>query len=384
MSDILVIGGGITGASTAYWLSCEGHRVTLLEERSIAAMGSGWSLGGVRRSGRDAAELDLAKLAVSLWPTLDERLDASTEYRQNGNLRLARTPAEVDSIRRMIDEQTALGLEMQFLPDIASVHAVAPAVSDTVLAASFCPSDGHANPALSTRAFAVAASRNGAVVRQGIAVDRIIVADGRVRGVVTREGEISASTVVVAAGIGTPRLLSPLGLALPLHHSLVTVMQTPPQRPQFAQVFGVANADCAGRQEVDGRFRVTSGIESWHGDVTTWTTQDLAPEPAAIDRLRARIAGVLPVIGSLSVGAVWGGLIDLTPDALPVIDAPPEIGGLIVAAGFSGHGFCIGPATGQVVCDLALRRAPRLPLDAFRLSRFKFLAGVHADLTLHG
>src|SRR5262249_31018365 len=117
MPDIVVIGGGITGAATADALAREGHAVTLVEAGSIAAMACGWTLGGVRQSGRDPAELPLARAAVAIWAELGETLGADVEYRRDGNLRLARTPAEVDVIRALVASQREQGLDIDFLPD---------------------------------------------------------------------------------------------------------------------------------------------------------------------------------------------------------------------------------------------------------------------------
>ncbi len=384
MPDIVIVGGGIVGTTAAYWLASEGHEVLLLEAHTIAAMGSGWSLGGVRQSGRDPAELPLAQAAVKLWPTLAERLGRDVEYRQHGNVRLARTPDEVGVIRGIVAEQRALGLDLTFLPDNRAVRAVAPGISEHVLAASFCPTDGHANPALTTATFAAAATRSGAIVREGVAVKRVVVERGRVTGLETTDGFVPAGTVVLAAGILTPDLLQPLGHTLPLEINVVTVLQTEPLPHGLAQVFGVANADCAGRQEVDGRLRVTSGIGRWPGTASAWRDTNLTPRVDAVASLKALVGHVVPAFEASRAPRVWGGLIDLTPDALPVIDRPDGIEGLVVAAGFSGHGFGIGPVTGQLVSDLAIGRAPRLPIAPFKLSRFDARASSQAKLTLHG
>ncbi|HET7032274.1 MAG TPA: FAD-binding oxidoreductase [Casimicrobiaceae bacterium] len=384
MPDIVVIGGGITGTATTDALAREGHAVTLIEARSIAAMASGWTLGGVRQSGRDPAELPLASAAVALWAGLRDVLDTDVEYRRNGNLRLARTPAEVDVIRTLVASQRARGLDIDFLPDAAAVRAIAPALSPDILAASFCPTDGHANPIKATHAFAESARRHGATIREGVAATAIRAARDRVTGVETDAGFIAANRVVVAAGVNTAELLRPLDLDLPLSIKIVTVVQSEPLAPCLDQVFGVANADCAGRQEADGRLRYTGGLGEWGFDPAQWTTDSLAPSASDVRKVVALVARVLPAAGSAPIARTWRGLIDLTPDALPVIDAPESVAGLVVAAGFSGHGFCLGPISGLLCADLALARRPRLDLSAFRLGRFKDKAIAAAEPTLHG
>jgi sarcosine oxidase, subunit beta len=384
LRSIIVIGGGITGCATACELARRGHAVRLLEARRIAAMASGWTLGGVRQSGRHPAELPLAKAAVAAWPGLSEALGHDTGYHRHGNLRLARTVAEAAAIQQLVDHQTRLGLDLRFHGGNAAVRAIAPALSGNVVAASFCPTDGYADPVAATRAYASAAEKAGAAIDEGISVQAIVARNGRVEGVDTSTGFIAADIVVVAAGIHTPRLIAPLGLPLPLDVTLVQVVQTIAEPHAFAQVFGVANADCAGRQEPSGRYRFTSGLETWAGDPEGWTEQALMPSPDAVAALRARVRHILPAAANAEVARVWGGLIDLTPDHLPVLDAPPAVRGLVVAAGFSGHGFGIAPATGRIVAELALGETPFLGVDAFRLDRFTASPAAAAPLALHG
>jgi sarcosine oxidase subunit beta len=383
-ADVAIVGGGVTGVAAAYELARAGARVRLFERHRLAAMGSGWTLGGVRQSGRHPAELPLARAAVARWAGLGQELGAETHYRRRGNLRLARTPDEAERIRALVASQRALGLDLEYLPDNASVRAVAPAIGAAVLAASFCPTDGHADPIRTVQAYAQAARRSGAVITEGIAVRAIRAERGRVVGLETPDGFVPADAVVVAAGVHAPELLATMGLDLPITAQVVSVVRTAPAPPVFDQVFGVANADCAGRQEAGGAFRFTTGVGPWRGDVARWSEAALKPPPEAVADLRRRVGALVPAMAQAPVEAVWGGLIDLTPDALPVIDALPQVRGLVVAAGFSGHGFGIAPLTGALVADLALGRVPALDLSAFRLARFAARTAPAAELTLHG
>jgi sarcosine oxidase subunit beta len=384
MLRIVIIGGGITGTAAAAELAREGQAVTLIEKHGIAAMASGWTLGGVRQSGRDPAELPLARAAVAMWGVLAETLDADVEYRRTGNLRLARTPAEVDVIRALVLAQQTLGLELHFLSDNDAIRAVAPEMSRNVLAASYCPSDGHANPVKATQAFARFAKEHGVAIREGVAALAIKAKGDRVTGVDSSEGLIPADRVIVAAGVNTRSLLAPLGADLPLSIRITHVVQSEPLPSCLLPVFGVANADCAGRQEADGRLRFSSGAGVWPGDPSEWTERSLAPSASQIRNIVDRVAQVLPIAAKVPIARSWGGLIDMTPDALPVIDAPEYPSGLVIAAGFSGHGFCLGPVSGALCADLALGRVPRHDLSAFRLGRFAGRVTTPSQLTLHG
>jgi sarcosine oxidase subunit beta len=384
--DVIIIGGGISGTAAAYSLAKEGVAVALLEQHDLAAMASGWTLAGVRQSGRHPDELPLAIAAVEIWKDLGAELDAEIEYRQKGNLRLARDEAEIAIIRRLVDEQQALGLDLDFLDDNNAIRAIAPAISDAVVAASFCPTDGHANPKATVNAYARAAERLGAEIHLGETVEEILVERGRVVGARTQKTIYNAPSIVITAGIHTPVLLQPHGLSLPLALRMVTVVRTCPLPPLFDQVFGTANAICAGRQEASGRLRITGGSQVWQGVVEK--TNDghpvVRPPTSAVQGVIERGSFFLPAFGQAPLEDVWAGLLDMTPDGLPVIEATPEIDGLVVAAGFSGHGFGIGPITGQLVRDLVLERPSNLSLDAFRRERFLPNDQSQVEPTLHG
>lgn len=379
--DVIVIGGGISGTATAYELARRGTRVSLLERGDLHSMASGWTLAGVRQSGRHPAELPLAKLAVRRWETLSDELGADLEYRQDGNLRLAMTPDEVPAIRRVVEDGVAAGIPMHYLDGADAVRDLAPVITPEIAGASFCPTDGHANNELAVRAFAAAAQRHGAEIRTRTEVVQILVENDRVTGVETTGGKIHAGTVIVAAGVYTPRLLAPLGLELPLEIVLCPVVQTEPAPAELRPVLGVASGHFAGRQEASGRYRLIGRSIAWDGEWHTPT--NTLPSLGTVESMIAGAIRVLPGVRDLRMHHIWGGLIDRTPDAIPVIDAHAGIDGLVVAAGFSGHGFGIGPATGAILAALAREEQPPCPIDAFRFDRFT--AGVgRSDLTMHG
>ncbi len=381
--DVVIVGGGISGTAAAYELARAGASVTLVEKGELASMASGWTLAGVRQSGRHPLELPLAQAAVRRWTTLGEELEADLEYRQGGNLRLARTPEEVPVIARLVEEQRRLGLEIEFLPDPAAVRREAPALSGAVLAASYCPTDGHADPNATVRAFAAAARRHGAVIRTETEVTGLTVHGGRVTGVRTTAGPVAADIVVLAAGVYTDRLCAMVGLEFPLRTAHVAVVQTVPLPPLIRQVIGVANADFAGRQEVGGRVRMTGAALAWRWPPGPLGGDDVQPPASEVRVVLDRGVAVLPALADAKIARLWGGLIDLTPDGLPVIERAPEVEGLVIAAGFSGHGFCLGPITGQLVSELITKGSPSLPLGAFGRARFAGL-GRTAAAELHG
>jgi sarcosine oxidase subunit beta len=389
MADVIVIGSGISGAASAYEMAKEGLKVVLVDRYGPAAMASGWTLAGVRQSGRHPAELPLAKAAVALWATLDQELGARTGYRRNGNLRLARTPEEVPVIEAVVRGQRAAGLDLALLSGHAEIREIAPALSPGILAASYCPTDGSADPVSTVLAFVRAAERLGVETRFGELVQAIDTANGRVTGVRTDKGSIRAPKVVLAAGIFGNDLLRPLGHEVPLQVPMVTVLRSAPVDAVLEQVIGVANADCAGRQEHNGRFRVTSGLQDWHGAMIEQRTEAgtrprVLPTGKSMAEVVRRFGEVVPAFAQSQVEDFWAGLIDLTQDALPVLDATLDVEGLVVAMGFSGHGFCLGPITGRIIGDLVQERPPRMPIEPFGIRRFANRRNTPEPATLHG
>lgn len=382
MKDCIVVGAGISGAAAAYELALAGLKVVLVDRYGPAAMASGWTLAGVRQSGRHPAELPLATAAVAAWATLAETLGGETDYRRDGNLRLARTEAELAQVAAMVEAQSAAGLDLELL-DQAALRALAPAIAPCVLGASFCASDGHADPRKTVRAFVAAAERAGAETRFGERVLSIDIEADRVVGVTTDRGVIAAGRVILAGGVFGNELLEPIGLHVPLSIRMVTVVRTAPVAPVLSQVVGVANADCAGRQEVGGRFRFTSSGSDWHGAMTHEPMPRVLPSTAQVAATVTRFGAVVPAVLEAGLDEHWAGLIDGTPDALPVLQAAGEPEGLVIGMGFSGHGFCLGPVTGRILAALAQDEVPDLPIEPFRLERFRRNAR-GAPLTLHG
>ncbi|MCZ4292288.1 NAD(P)/FAD-dependent oxidoreductase [Hoeflea alexandrii] len=383
--DVLVIGAGITGVAAALELVEAGATVEIVDRYGPAAMASGWTLAGVRQSGRHPSELPLALAAVAQWPELAVRLGAETGYRQDGNLRLARNAAEVETLRILVENQRAAGLDLTLLTDRDAILEIAPALAPLVRAASWCPTDGHADPVATVTAYLEKATCLGARASMGESICNLISEGGRITGVRTDKRTISAGAVLAAPGIHANSILEPLGHSIPLRRPIVTVLRTTPQAFQLKPVLGVANADMAARQEISGRLRVTSGAQDWTGEIELVDGRPVArPLMRRVMETIVRISEVLPAFADAEIEGFWGGILDLTPDALPVIDHVPGYENLIVAAGFSGHGFGIGPVTGPLAADLALGRTPRLALDAFRFDRFAGNNTTEAVLTLHG
>ncbi len=230
------------------------------------------------------------------------------------------------------------------------------------------PSPPSAPPPGAPAPRSVSASRSSAIETEA----------GRITGVTTDRELIACGGVVLATGVMGNALLEPLGLHLPMTPRAVTLLRTVPVAPVLAQVVGVADASCAGRQEVDGRFRFTGSGGPWLGgtDFPDAPVHDgrrpgprLRPKVGDVARVAGLFGALVPAALDAPLDETWIGLIDSTPDALPVIERTgPD--GLVLAMGFSGHGFCLGPVTGRICASLARGETPNLPIEPFRLARF--------------
>ncbi len=380
-NPVIIIGGGISGTAAAWELARHGVGVTLLEQGTLASMASGWTLAGVRQSGRHPAELPLAGAAVKRWESLSEELGADVEYRQYGNLRLALDESDIPTIRQVAADGNAAGISMTYLDGANAVHEVAPALTPNLEGASFCPTDGHANPQKAVEAFAAAATRAGATIRAGVTVLGIEVEGGRITGVQTSEGPIATERVIVAAGVYAPKLLAPLGIDIPLDVVIVPMIQTEVVEPLLGQVLGIPTGGFAGRQQADGRFRLSGSSIPW--SEPAHTPENVMPTLSQMATTIEWSTRLIPALEGVRATKIWAGLIDKTPDALPVIEASPEIEGLVIATGFSGHGFCLGPVTGEILADLATEGVTRHPIEPFARKRLDIQAHTEA-VTLHG
>lgn len=386
--DVVIVGAGIIGCSTAFELSKLGLKVEVIEKHKPGAMGSGWTLAGVRQSGRHESEIPLAKYSVKEWFTLSDKLDGKTLYKQEGNLRLARNEDEDKRIKNLVKEQKSKGLEIEYLSSLKEIRDVCPSLSSKIISASYCPTDGHADSKETLSSYVDAGKRNGVIFSDNEEVLEISCINNKINSIKTTKRVISCKFCILANGIYCNKILRTIGKKIPLEIPIVTVIQTEKTAKLLKPVIGVANASLAMRQENNGYFRISSGFQDWNGNLKL--KNDLPYAETTLEKIQSTIyqsIEVIPELKNCSIKSFWGGLIDLTPDALPVIDYVSECEGLIVASGFSGHGFGIAPAISGIISDLILNKKPRLPINSFTLHRFQnqnILNSDKYDLTLHG
>ncbi|MDR1217281.1 MAG: FAD-binding oxidoreductase, partial [Oscillospiraceae bacterium] len=329
-TDIIVVGAGVIGSATAYYLTKMGHTVTVLDKSDcIGDGGSSRNGGGVRQSGRHPAELPLVMYAVrNIWPALSDELGLDVEYYKRGNLRLGKTDAHLNILRGLTDSALAGGLDMRVI-DGKEAREICPYLSREVAGASWCPTDGHANPLLTTLAYYRAARAKGARFISGAAVTGIEKIAGRVRRVVTRDAVYEADSIVVAAGYGSNEILGTVGLRVPMNPLLMECLVTEDCPPLFDQMLGTAAADFYGHQSRHGSFVFggSTGFEAFDKTFGGGSPRSTSINAAVTCR---GIIGYFPVLKNLKLVRTWAGWIDDCYDHIPVLDAPDEAPGLVI------------------------------------------------------
>ena len=415
--DTVVIGGGVIGVFAALTLAEAGQRVALVEKGRIAGEQSSRNWGWCRQAGRDPREFDLARESLALWRTMNARVGGDTGFATCGTLYAARSEADVVRYRTWIAEAAQAGISAEIVNGPA-LAALLPGDTHPPMAGLHCASDGRAEPQRAVPLMAEAARRLGVTILTDCAARGIDHAGGQVRAVVTERGPIACSAVIVAGGAWTRRIVSDLGVALPQLPIRATVARTQRFAPDVAGpapnfwdgVMGV-------RRRADGGFTVANGhrnthpltpasfrhaiayrhllamewrhvrlalgtdfVRAWRGAAPVPFDQpspyeavrvlDPRPDLAFVETALATLRRRFPALAGARAVETWGGMIDAMPDTVPVISPLARIGGVVIATGFSGHGFGAGPAGGHLAADLVLGRRPIVDPAPFRLERY--------------
>jgi sarcosine oxidase, subunit beta len=414
-ADVVVIGSGITGAATAAALAARGASVVVIDkENGPAREGSGRAQGSLRLQGRHASELPLAVEALRLWNEAASDDAADIELVNGGNLYFCTTEDERPILTSLVAEAKASGLDAVEFLEPAQVREIVPAATGEFIGGMWSPADAQCQPDKGTRLYVNRAERSGADFVYGVKATRLSESGGRVTGVETSAGRVGTGAVVVAAGIWTPHVLATVGLKLPIMPVCLTELETDAVMPLFGpsiRAFGFG-----ARQRPDGRMVVSGGLNArltrrfslydcnglryWLPraksfrknlrlrpnsrqilrEVAHRSTLDTAhvphnsPEPhpdrTSVDAALTRLSTVIPEARRATATRYWGGMVDMTPDGVPVIDGTTGVCGLTVIAGLSGHGLALGPVLGEIASDLCLDGATSRPITSFRLDRF--------------
>lgn len=412
-ADVVVVGGGIIGVATALFLAEQGLKPVLCEKGVIAGEQSSRNWGWCRSMGRDPRELPLMLESLRLWRGMNERVAAETGFRQRGTLYICPDEKAFAKREAWLPFAREHGVDSRLLRGAAVKQTLEGAAQDWY-GALHTPGDGVAEPGMAVPAMARAAQRLGASILTQCAVRGLDLAAGRVAGVVTERGRIGCDRVVVAGGVWSSLFCRSLGLRLPQLKVLASVLRT--ERVDDGPSTAAWGPGLALRKRLDGGYTVSNGqvvaevvpdsvrflgdflpvlraewsgisfdlgraffdehrlTRPWRLDAVSpferIRTLDPSPVQADIRRARANLERAFPAFRGIGTAATWGGMIDATPDLLPVISEVAAVPGLIVSTGYSGHGFGIGPGAGRLTADLAAGRPPVVDPAPFRFSRF--------------
>jgi glycine/D-amino acid oxidase-like deaminating enzyme len=413
-ADVVVIGGGIIGTSAALFLAQKGISVALCEKGHIAGEQSSRNWGWCRKMVRDPRELPLVIESLRLWERMNETVEAETGFRTCGIMYLGETEADLARLEPWLEHARQYQLDTRVIGG-GEVAELLPGLAKKWAGALYTPSDGKGEPQLAAPAIAKAARQRGVSVLTGCAVRGIETAAGRVSAVVTEKGRIACQSVVLAGGAWSRLFCGNLGVELPQLKVLGSVMRTEkldggPEISASGGLFGY-------RKRMDGGYTVsTLGVRTidlvpdnfrlmadylpavrvhWrklrfrvgHRFAEEWRmkrrwdldeatpfeavrTLDPAADPVVLERARASIAETFPAFRGVKIAETWGGMMDVMPDAIPVISAVDAVPGFFIATGFSGHGFGIGPGAGRLVADMVAGGPTIVDPSPFRLTRF--------------
>ena len=368
-AEVVIIGGGIIGCAVSYYLAKMGTDVIVLEGSDhIGNGGSSRNGGGVRQSGRDVRELPLVMYGIkNLWPTLSEELEVDCEYHQDGNLRLGKTEKHKEILTGLANAARGVGLDVRMI-DGDEVRRINPYLSDEVTCASWCPTDGHANPLTTTLGYYKMARRLGVRFISGEMVRELRTVKGKIRQVITDNNIYEGESVLVAAGLDSRPILTSVGIDVPMTNSLLEALVTEAEPHMFDQMLGTAEADFYGHQTKHGSFVFggSSGLERYNKDNgTPVTNSKTAP---CICR---GIMKYFPDLANAKIVRTWAGWMDASADGVPALGKVDEIPGLFVACAFNGHGFGIAPAAGEQLAKLIVTGKTDIDLYDLRYDRFK-------------
>ena len=325
---------------------------------------SGRNPGGIRQIGRDINEMPLIVAAMQRWHGLEEEIGCSIELEENGYLWVALSEQDLELQRGLVERDAPYGIQ-EFILDGDEVRKMAPAISDFVVGALYCPTDVIANPLLVASGYFDRAREYGARFLFGTEVVDLRLEGGRVRGVVTDQGEITTDVVVNAAGPWSDRVGRMAGIGIPIiscPNQFILTEPMPPILPPFLVISSIAVC----RQPARGHVYI--GNTNAPGGISGYSK---ATDYGEMVRTTTNILKIVPAFRGLNVIRTWVGIVDFTPDDNFIFGRVEQVEGLILACGFSGHGFALTPIIGQLMRELIVEGETSLPVESFRFDRFE-------------
>jgi sarcosine oxidase subunit beta len=368
-ADVVVVGGGAVGVSTAYHLVAAGAGSVLLLERAaeLGTGSTGLCAGGFRHqfSSRVNVQLSLASIPLITGFSADHGIPLDVD--QDGYLFLLRTDDEWAEYQASAAMQRELGVDVRLLSPVEAAVRIPGLDVEGVLGATFCAQDGIADPAGLTLGYATAARRAGATIRTGVEVTRIVTDGSRVTGVETTEGPIATGTVVDAAGPWAALLARTAGVELPIEPIPRVVLVTGPFAGVPTRRTLVIDAGSSFYFHREGE-----GVLMGMGDPAQRSSfEPRVDERFVAEALLPTALRILPALEDAAIAHRWVGLYEMTPDRHPIIGRVDGLSGLLLANGFSGHGFMHSPIVGKLIAEIVVDGdAHSVDISSLGLDRF--------------
>jgi sarcosine oxidase, subunit beta len=360
-ASVIIIGGGVTGLSAAWWLAREGVDVLVIEKGIV-----GWEASGRNGGGCTHYQSPLFDEEQRLWPQMDELLGYPTEYRRERVI-IALTEAQLAQYQDHGDICKGMGYHYDTL-DAQQTRALVPLAGDNVVGAVHYRFGGQANPQRTVQAYAWAAQDRGTRILQHTAVSSLVMDGGRVKAVETDRGRFDCDHLVLAAGPQTAALLETIGIYLPMAPARAEMIVTEPL-PLMA-IGGVDGNGLYGRQTLRGNLAYGGGPHEWLEDTPAIGGSAARPSSQLLQNLSKRLVELFPKAAHVRVIRSWAGIIENTPDGRPVIERLRDLDNLTVTT-MSSVGFGLSPATGHAIRDLVMEgRCSFTDIDKLGLDRF--------------
>lgn len=378
-SDVLVIGGGLQGLSSALHLARHGCNVRVLEADYCGRHASGVNAGGVRTLDRHFAEVPLSVAARALWHRMPDLVDEDVGFRPTGQLKIAETPEELERLRHRVQALAAMGFDHEQLIAPAQVRELVPALTPRITGAIWAAGDGYAYPYAVVTAFRRAGERRGVKVHEATPVLRIERQGAHWR-VYTPAGAYEAPHLVNTAGAWAGEIARQAGEPVPIEAGGLMLMVTPRVAPFVKPVLGATGRALSFKQFENGTVVIGGGLRC---------PADPVARHGEVDMLKLAISAqtvtdLFPHLGPITINRAWAGVEGFMPDQIPVIGPSRTQPGLVHAFGFSAHGFELSPVVGRIVADLVLDGRTSFPIAPFAIDRFKAAAAnASASSSLH-
>lgn len=364
IADVIVVGGGLHGCSAALHLAMHGLSVIVLEKDHVGRHASGVNAGGVRRLGRDLAEVPLAQMSAGYWQDIAALVDDDCGYSESRYLKVARSENELENARSRVNTLCAHGFTHEEVVDRETLRELLPSAAEDCVGALHVAGDGYAHPFRTTQAFSRRAARLGVRFLE----QTHVLSAQRVAGgwqIATSQGIFSSAAVVNTAGAWGGQFANLLGDRIPLEAHAPMLVITAPLPAFVSAVIGALGDALSLKQFVNGTVLIGGGVRGRAVPERNRTVLDMAGVSKFLNTAR----DVFPLLKRANIVRAWAGIEGYTPDNLPVIDRGAN-DGVVHAFGFSAHGFQLAPAVGKIVAQLVMGVEPALPIFPFRIARF--------------